>query len=816
MSTYKWSIIDNSYSTSGTGSSLSPYNWSQFLANISLTATDERTYYLSGTRISDVDVSITLNGDYTTTIDPSSSATPYKIICSGTNNFTINDNVTSTTNKLYIHSGFIEANQFSVIRSSSSSYQIIFGNMWIKANGYLLFENEPYYSFVNSTVRTPFWNIWTYYRSEISAVNSIFDVDYITGGIGSPYQISYLTTNNSVYTKETSAYSLVNAGGLIITKTNCHESWVAPNVLSASVQTISAADISYLTSGFNVISASTASGNKTTTIDGGIGGATRTWYGGTRDGVGALYFPTISVSLSANNSLYPLSAYSNTPVIFTINDVFTTYNATSAEYRFTDGSSPFVTTTETSASHTYLKLGKMYPWVNIYSKNNWYISQSQFFGYGDSDCLTILASSASSATFIILDSTTSASITSAYIGVPVLFSASSNGSIFSYIYNFGDNLAVVSASSSEPITMPIVTKQYICSGTYFPAITVNKILTTNEVYTNASADNTYYQEFSAVYNQRELYVDINSVYDTNTGNVGTSADPFNYNEFSACVVTSGLGYRYDIYKLKGNRDITSTLSADCSKNYTIDAWNQTVYGPWVFSIQHSIITKPTLSFEGCILKNGIIYNQPYSTTGGRLIITNIYDTYIVNQGTNAQIMFSPYNTIECSAYHFCGTFNVVSSTPYVNIIGSTLYTDWEFSFCGNINFCGQTTYSANMVDSVITGFKKLTNPSHTTSANLYIYNCTFDRAFSAISADFTVSANVDSQYSWIPPVTASYPFLYGNQCYKQNIDWLLLNKSLLKPFSGISAVPNPGKGYDTYEGYTVGLYGNSRKDYVRG
>lgn len=71
----------------------------------------------------------------------------------------------------------------------------------------------------------------------------------------------------------------------------------------------------------------------------------------------------------------------------------------------------------------------------------------------------------------------------------------------------------------------------------------------------------------------------------------------------------------------------------------------------------------------------------------------------------------------------------------------------------------------------------------------------------------------ESQFNWAPPT--DYPFTPNNDLYDKDINYIRNNKRKLKPFSGISATPNPGYNYSTYPGYETGLFGYPRKDYLR-
>lgn len=86
----------------------------------------------------------------------------------------------------------------------------------------------------------------------------------------------------------------------------------------------------------------------------------------------------------------------------------------------------------------------------------------------------------------------------------------------------------------------------------------------------------------------------------------------------------------------------------------------------------------------------------------------------------------------------------------------------------------------------------------------------------------------DSQLGWTPPVASATPFRYGSSCYNSTgVDYIMQNKSLLKPFDGIEVPPNPGYGTSGYpvkednfyngvvdSTYHGDLFGNNRLDYT--
>ncbi|MCP4669003.1 MAG: hypothetical protein GY849_21920, partial [Deltaproteobacteria bacterium] len=294
------------------------------------------------------------------------------------------------------------------------------------------------------------------------------------------------------------------------------------------------------------------------------------------------------------------------------------------------------------------------------------------------------------------------------------------------------------------------------------------------------------------------YANINESY-TDISNTGTSADPFNYDEFVSYINLNGYASASDVFKVQGYRIIEKPTSAtvpwtpiqsDPVKRITIEDWNNLEYGPWMIGVtDYAASNNAILDFSYYILKNGIIYNKPYTINdndiGGTIYVTYCYNMYIVNQGDNSLFYISPDN-LNASA-----------------IKGSTIYSENGISD-------DDSNYSLIIEDSVLTGFTKNT---YFTNASLYLYNNTYNQTSTTLNSDFTISITSGCQYEWTAPT--NYPFTKDNDGYDETLNWLLNNKKILAPFSGINAPPNPGKNYRTYADYTTGEFGISRKDYRR-
>lgn len=95
-----------------------------------------------------------------------------------------------------------------------------------------------------------------------------------------------------------------------------------------------------------------------------------------------------------------------------------------------------------------------------------------------------------------------------------------------------------------------------------------------------------------------------------------------------------------------------------------------------------------------------------------------------------------------------------------------------------------------------------------------IYNSTFDKSYTEVSASFNIGVDFNNQYEWTPPT--NYPFTLAAGAsfgYDQDLDWLSANPSKIAPFDGIASPPNPGLNFSDYPDYETGLFGYDRATY---
>lgn len=181
-----------------------------------------------------------------------------------------------------------------------------------------------------------------------------------------------------------------------------------------------------------------------------------------------------------------------------------------------------------------------------------------------------------------------------------------------------------------------------------------------------------------------------------------------------------------------------------------------------------------------------------------------------------------------SAYYYSSSFDyevdtIISYTKdkqytsaYANIIGSTIYVLNTSAITDNFVSALYSATSANgynlfLIDSVLSNF--ISSAGQFSACSATIRNSTFN--INGSSATYIVIVNENSQYNWIQPTPINYPFHRSNVMYGKDINYILVNKKMLRPFNGITVPSNPGYGYPTYPNYETGLFGYSRKDYLR-
>jgi len=299
--------------------------------------------------------------------------------------------------------------------------------------------------------------------------------------------------------------------------------------------------------------------------------------------------------------------------------------------------------------------------------------------------------------------------------------------------------------------------------------------------------------------------DITSYYD------GTEDFPETYNNFCNLISSASNTYENQIFKIKGYKLVSATtdsiINTDYTKNFVLDAWSSSAYGPWMIVKDDTYLYNKRLSFVGSDIRNCIIYNKPsvLNLVGSEIDILKTHDAYVICQGTNSILGLKSI------------TINSVENE--IEIIGSTLYTENGFNI---IPFsAGYNSNTINIIDSVIVnkgGYVYDTNTNYVTSG--YVYNSCFNQSYNNIIYGFLIYTPYKlrgdlqyNQYNWNPPL--NYPLKRNMIGYGENLDYLIDHKEILKPFSGIDTPPNPGKNYDIYPNYETGLFGYSRKNYQR-
>jgi len=388
-------------------------------------------------------------------------------------------------------------------------------------------------------------------------------------------------------------------------------------------------------------------------------------FDGSRDGVGAYYFPTprFNLTQSSTSGTTPydvtISTSANTANIYSVE--FESYSETTSadaigykKYNFNFGDDTkeilyplsamdfyginvesvtppasaiddtLVSTTPISADYTFTNPGVYDITVSANSLNGWneYIS--------DTYQVSAFASSVS-ADIEVYDVKTDTVITSAtaYQDIQVkIFNYV--GGVTSFDIDFNDT----STSGIEVNT----TENYV---DYFYTTSSDGPISIT-LYNNMNQTSAISATFTVgEATSTEYYVDIDATY-ISTNNEGTQGNPFSYDELVTRLSTSG--DFNDVYYLKGLRKVESDtriiIESNSNKSFTLDVWDAKLYGPWVMifnDYEVSQASNSNISFKGCSLRNGIIYNKPNNVGGGILEITEITDMYIVWQGLTSII-----------------------------------------------------------------------------------------------------------------------------------------------------------------------------------
>lgn len=668
--------IDNSYSSSGTGVQEDPLNWTQFKSALGGTTVDfrpETDYYLSGSRLSASEKVISIFS--AATLDKWGDE-PYKI---SFNDYlyiihTNNGNFVEIKNAMIETPKFIRYQSLGYVRTNSFMYD----NCYIRTNGSVLFshwiENCDVVTIQNCTFGH-YDNLGNSYKDiqfkgsyDVRLVNNIFYgfARFFPDASDTTYLLlSNCVTNATVWTLNNWDAEVVN---------NNQISLSFPTPFSIDISAVTQDDLNYLSGGFENV---TISGN--TSYNDGI------WWNGTRDGVGALYFPTLSgFALSSDST----TAAVDTDINFVLSgNPFTAFSASSVVYYFDDGNTSAVNDNSVIA-HSFSANGGFEPFVTITTRNGWYTSTT--------DTITLTIGSFAVIISIFDQNGNDVTDSSASFMDDLTLSAQVTGlEAGTFDWSFGDG----TTGSTNPIS------KYYTSGGDFTVV----LNTSASDDTSVSATDTATIGISGT--SDVYYVDINSSYDVCASNVGTSVDPFNWSEFTGRLETSG--HFNDTYRLSGSRQITAStadryvLSVDKRKAFEIRDWDVSAFGPWVIIVKDFSINDDNsiLSAVGTTLRNGIIYNKPFSSpgAGGKIILTNAYDTFIVYQGDYSHIEIDGYNSILSAATTQVTISGISSDKPdWVDPrYSSYIYEDYNYNDlgCGNVDpwwdEISAATFSAN-------------------------------------------------------------------------------------------------------------------------
>ena len=492
------------------------------------------------------------------------------------------------------------------------------------------------------------------------------------------------------------------------------------------------------------------------------------WFGGDRDGVGALYFEAPDTTLSAS----ALSGYSPLTLSFSVSSTSANNFSPNIDFTFDDGN--VSATTNLLITHTFSACGFYHPFSTITSYNSWneVVGDSitiSAFDVNLSATWNIFAANTTSAVAVATTSqnlTISGTVTSGTGSAfrldlgPEIVEGTITNNIFSYDYYYED------------------VGSYTLSLSAYNAVN-QSFISTHGLTVSLGVGTTY-------------YADINTSADTTSANPGTSANPLDWKDLVTFLETSG-AYQ-DIFRLKGYKNIEipvgtippyTPINIDSTKRFTIRDWDNLTYGPWMISIEdYSSEQNTNIDFRGTTLRNGIIYNKPHTDNsidyGGTLNVSNLYCMYIVYDGAGSALTITPV-------------------TSAVEFLGCTLRVE------NGIVPAAESAYTFDITDSVLVGFENSGTTFSSPLATFSIYNCCFDSTSGSISATNTSGC----QYSWTPP--DNYPFLKDKVGYDEDIAWLMTHKHILYPFDGINTPPQGGKNFPTYTNYETGLFGYQRK-----
>jgi hypothetical protein len=510
---------------------------------------------------------------------------------------------------------------------------------------------------------------------------------------------------------------------------------------------------------------------------------------GKRDGIGSLWFRPASLSMSCmyffdeNGWFYGYPSLSELigripfDMAFSADGILPQDISAFKTFVWGDGNELYVGQ-GTTAEHVYNEAGIFSAGIEYESPHRWYISSSGIIEISATEILsadlTVLNASGAPASIFSQGDTAilSATIIS---GVPTSFE-----------YNFGDGISAQSLQDS-------CDHIYNIPGLHTPTVRlINNALQTydasaSEILVYLADAELEYLAYSPTAGIKKFYVDISESYDTSASHTGLEADPLTFNEFKDYIETET---EETIFGLKGYREISDSISA--MEGHRVEAWDASAYGPWILAISADteyLNQNKKLSFAGCVLKCGILYDLPFSGVGCEIVLSKTLTCFI----NMHRIKFSPSAGLYRSKD---------GDIPYQNdcfILGSTIRSE------GIEDTSPISAYGLNIIDSVLVGMYP---ESLFSACAISIYNSSFDRSYADILEDFVVSAKSQCQFNMEIP--DPYPFDEDSECYRQDVVWLNANRRLIQPFKQISALPKPGLNYSTYPDYKAGLFGRPR------
>lgn len=667
--------------SSNAGNPLDPLNWTEFLNNLSGggSAPSTETYYLSGYRNVNIDSpnlyyvkgnSITITNWGTEPFKINNNNITFGFNLSGLDSFKVQNGMFEssgapgdivggygpkgfTENLTYDNCYFLgKEDGISISIAECANVNITnctFSKKSGSSDGFVFFQSSAV-NIVNSIIIGP----TTFYGYSDTTVS-----------------IDNCVTDSSAFTSD--EYYGIGSSAV----TNCQFNFSQPAALSAAISAVTSNDFSYISGGFEDIS---ATGD--TSYDDGI------WWNGTRDGIGALFFPSLSgISISASSA----TAVSGSDIDFILsgNDPFTVFSATSAVYNFADGYTSAVNSNDT-LTHSFSSNGSFGVLATVTSRNEWYEFTTSTFTIVVGDFIV---------TIVIYKNGIDITDSSATFFDNLTFSAFTQGlAAGSYKWDFGDG------TSGDSVTET----KYYTSGAVF-TIGLSGYASEDSSVSSTDTATLSISSTSAIY-----FVNINSSYDVCGSNVGTSADPFNWGEFRGRVETSG-DYN-DTYRLSGSRNLDygstsnrNVLSVDRRKNFTIRDWDVSAYGPWVWIVEDfSVLDENSiLSAGGCTLRNGIVYNKPtggFTKYGGKIILSRLYNTFVVYQGEYSRIQIDPINNLLSGTTESVIVTGTSSDKPSWVEYDTYIFEDYDYEDlgCGNVNPFWSSGVSAGSFSAVDT------------------------------------------------------------------------------------------------------------------